>query len=123
MTENAKIILDIINSSDEHFTAEQIYFMLKKRESKMVLATVYNNLSTLLNQGFVRKVSVESYPDRYDRAKPHDHLICKRCGKLSDIFLEDLTKKLQNQIDPEIISYDLKISYICPDCREAEKRK
>lgn len=123
MTQNAAVILDMINSSNEHLTAEQIYLRLKENSSKMVLATVYNNLNVLLAQGLVRKVSVEGYPDRYDRIKRHDHLICKRCGKLSDIILEDLMPKLQGQIDNDIISYDLKVSYICPDCKKAEKRK
>lgn len=123
MTQNAKLILDTINSSGEHLTSEEIYFRLKQQASKMVLATVYNNLNALLTQGLVKKVSVEGYPDRYDRAAPHDHLICKRCGKLSDIILKDLTANLQEQVDTEIISYDLKISYICPACRNTENRK
>lgn len=122
MTSNAKLILDLINLSGEHLTAEQIYLRLKD-SSKMVLATVYNNLNALLAQGQIRKVSVEGYPDRYDRIIRHDHLICKKCGGLSDITLEDLTAKLQGQIDTQIISYDLKVSYLCPACREAENNK
>lgn len=122
MTSNAKLILDLINLSGEHLTAEQIYLRLKD-SSKMVLATVYNNLNALLAQGQIRKVSVEGYPDRYDRIIRHDHLICKKCGRLSDITLEDLTAKLQGQIDTQIISYDLKVSYLCPACREAENNQ
>lgn len=122
MTANAKLILDLINLSGEHLTAEQIYLRLKD-SSKMVLATVYNNLNTLLAQGQIRKVSVEGYPDRYDRIIRHDHLICKKCGQLTDITLEDLTAKLQGQVDVQIVSYDLKISYLCPVCRDAAHRK
>lgn len=122
MTRNAKLILDLIYLSNEHLTAEEIYLRLKEASSKMVLATVYNNLNALLTQGLIRKVSVEDCPDRYDRIVRHDHLICKSCGRLSDITLEDLTAKLQGQVDSHIISYDLKISYVCPVCREAENR-
>ena len=119
MTKNAKLILDIINTSGEHLTAEQIYLKLKDLSSAAVLATVYNNLNFLQNQGLIRKVSVEGYPDRYDKIIPHDHLVCKKCGRLSDITLEDLTAWLQTQIDTEILSYDLKVGYICPQCRKA----
>lgn len=118
MKENIKTILNIINSSRDHLTAEQIYLTMKEREHKVVLATVYNNLKALLNQGFIMKISVEGFPDRYDIASKHDHLLCRECGKLSDVYLDDLTDSLQEQVNVEIESYDLKISYICPACRK-----
>lgn len=120
MTKNAKAILDVINKSKTHPTAEQIYLELCQTSSKMALATVYNNLSMLNERGFIRKISVEGYPDRYDKIKKHDHLVCQKCGKLSDIVLEDLTPQLQSQIGEELLSYDLKISYICPDCQNRD---
>ena len=47
MTKNARYILEIINHSTEHLTAEQIYLRLREKNAKAVLATVYNNLSSL----------------------------------------------------------------------------
>ena len=120
MTKNGKYILEIINDSEDHLTAEQIFLRLKEKNEKAVLATVYNNLASLYEQGMIRKVSVEGQPDRYDRIKRHDHLVCRKCGKLSDITLEDLSEKLQAQIDVPILSYDLKINYICPECLQKE---
>ena len=121
MTKNAHYILEIINNSTEHLTAEQIYLRLREKNAKAVLATVYNNLSTLYEQNLIRKVCVEGYPDRYDKTVRHDHLVCKKCGKLSDITLEDLAEKLQKQIGVPMISYDLKINYICTECLAKEK--
>ncbi len=122
MTRYAQQILDIINESTDHLTAEMIYLRLKASNSKVVLATVYNNLNLLYEQDKIRKISVEGYPDRYDKTVKHDHLVCKKCGALSDIRLSDLTAQLQEQISEEIISYDLKVNYICPSCRsKAEK--
>lgn len=121
MNKNAQVILDIINASTEHLTAEQIYRKLIADSSKMVLATVYNNLTQLCAQGLIRRVSTEGYPDRYDKIVRHDHLVCRKCGKLKDIFLKDLTEQLQLQIDEELLSYDLKISYICQECRKKEQ--
>lgn len=122
MKENIKIILDIIENSKDHLTAEQIYMLMGERNCKVALATVYNNLKILLNKGIVMKISVEGFPDRYDIAKKHDHLVCKKCGKLSDLHLEDLTGILKDQLETEIDSYDLKINYICPQCRKGVKK-
>jgi len=122
MTKNAKYILEIINDSENHLTAEQIFLLLKEKNKKAVIATVYNNLSFLYKEGFIRKVSVEGYPDRYDKMKQHDHLVCRRCGKLEDITLEDLTEKIQKQIGISMLSYDLKINYICDNCLKMEKK-
>ena len=122
VTKYAQQILDIINTCPDHLTAAQIYLRLKASNSKIVLATVYNNLNLLCEQDRIRKVSLEGYPDRYDKIVKHDHLVCKKCGALSDICLSDLTAQLQEQIPEEIISYDLKVNYICPSCRsKAEK--
>ncbi len=122
MTKNAKYILKIINSSSDHLTAEQIYLCLKERNKAVALATVYNSLSFLHKEGLIKKISIEGCPDRYDNTKRHDHMICKKCGKLSDITLENLTGRLQEQTDIYIISYDLKIIYICDDCLAKEDK-
>lgn len=123
MTKYAKEILDIINNSDEHLTAEDIFLKLKEKNSNGVLATIYNNLARLCSEGLIRKVSFDGNKDRYDKITRHDHLVCKRCGKISDICSMDLTETIQNQIHIPVISYDLKINYICEDCYKKEGAK
>lgn len=117
LTKYAKLILNLVNQSDSHMTAEQLFLELKKTEPKVVQATVYNNLNTLYQEGFIRKLSIEGSPDRYDKIRKHDHVICKKCGALSDISFEDLTRNLEKQLGEGIISYDLKVFYLCPKCR------
>ena len=124
MTAYSSLILDIINSSEEHLTAEQIYLKLKETSSKILLPTVYNNLNTLYENELIQKVVIEGSPDRYDKnIIRHDHLVCKQCGRLSDIVLKDLTANLKKEIGEEVLSYDLKISYICPSCRQGKDSK
>ena len=120
MTKYEKDIFAIINTSRDHLTVEQIFQKLREIHPQVVLATVYNNLNRLLEEELIRKVSVEGMPDRYDRMKKHDHLVCRRCGKLSDITLEDLTASLKKQLGDDVLYYDLKVYYVCPACREKE---
>jgi len=118
MTKYAKEILAIINASSDHLTAEEVFFKLKEKNPKVVLATVYNNLGTLVKSGDIRQIAMSGGSDRYDKTIRHDHMICAKCGKISDFTFEDLTKRIEEQSGHKILSYDLKISYICPDCQE-----
>ena len=109
-------ILEIVNRENEHLSAEEIYLELKKTEEKVVLATVYNNLKSLLEQEKIRKISVPGMPDRYDNTVKHDHLVCKICGKLSDYHFHDMTEELESQMGARIDGYELQIKYICGEC-------
>lgn len=117
MTKNGKKILEIVSSSGSHMTAEEIFDALRQTYPSVVLATVYNNLNRLWQEDLLRKVSVEGMPDRYDRIQRHDHLVCKRCGRLLDIDLGDLTSQLEQKAGISILSYDLKLTYVCEDCQ------
>lgn len=58
MSRYAELILELINQSQGHMTAEQIFLELKT-EPRIVQATVYNNLNALCQEGLIRKLSLE----------------------------------------------------------------
>lgn len=118
MTKYEKQIYEIVNGSHDHMTAEQVFESLKKSFPAVSRATVYNNLNKLCEANLIRRVSVEGSADRYDRVKRHDHLVCQKCGKLSDVTLEDLTSPLQKQLGTDFLYYDLKVYYLCDECRK-----
>lgn len=122
MTKYGRAILNIVENSRSHLTAEQIFQALRRSFPTVALATVYNNLNRLWAEGRVRKLSVEGMPDRYDRIARHDHLVCRGCGKLADIDLADLTELLLQQAGVPILSYDLKLIYLCDACRRKAER-
>lgn len=113
----ADMILKLINDSDAHMTAEQVFFEMKKTSPKIALASVYNNLNALTNKGLIRRISIDGQTDRYDKIKKHDHLVCKTCGRLADFEFADLTAALESQLHSGIAEYDLKVYYQCPECK------
>ena len=123
MTTYEQKIYTVINASREHLTVEQIFKQVKEEYPKVVLATIYNNVNKLWEAGLIRKISVENMPDRYDKLVKHDHLVCQSCGKLADFSFDDITASLREQMGEEFISYDLKVFYICPDCRKREREQ
>lgn len=121
MTKYEQAIFDLVTCSDTHPTVEQIYLQLKQQYAGVAMATVYNNVNKLWEAGLIHKVAIEHMPDRYDRAVKHDHLVCRNCGRLTDISFDDLTASLQRQLGEEFFSYDLKVFSLCPTCRKAQK--
>ena len=122
MAKYSELLLEIILQSKEHPTAEQIFIEAKKRNPKIVQATVYNNLKNLLAQGRVIRISNPGQPDRYDNTTRHDHMICTQCGELFDICLADLTSDIERQLGYEIASYQLMVRAICPACRRLKNK-
>ena len=122
MTKYAEDIYGYILETRSHPTAEQIFLALKQKNPKISQATVYNNLNALVKAGRLIRLSEAGCPDRYDNTSRHDHLICSRCGKITDICLRDLTEPIENKLGQKILSYDLRIRYICPACREQEEK-
>ena len=59
MTKYAKKILEIVEASRDHLTAEQVFMQLRETYPTVVLATVYNNLNRLWEENRIRKVSLE----------------------------------------------------------------
>lgn len=119
MTKKTAMVLDIINSSKYHPTAEEIFFSLKNAKKSISLATVYNSLNILVKNGLIKKLSFDGKSDRFDNIKPHDHLVCIKCGKITDVFSDDLTDKFKALTKQDIISYDINIFYTCESCRES----
>ncbi len=103
MTKYEKQIYDIVNVSRKHMTAEQVYEELQKIYPAVARATVYNNLNKLCDVKLIRRVSLEDSPDRYDRIEKHDHLVCQKCGRLSDVCFDDLTSALQKQFGDDFL--------------------
>lgn len=118
MSKYGEEILGIILESKEHLTAEQIFMKMKEKNSKIVQATVYNNLKALAQDGKIIRISQPGFPDRFDNTTRHDHIICSLCGAISDIRLCDLTSSIEAQFGHKIDSYDLRIHYRCANCRK-----
>ena len=121
MPKYAEEILTAVTELQRHPTAEQVFMEMKKEHPSIAIGTVYKHLNALAEEGLLHRITESGSPDRYDRTERHDHLICSRCGKIDDVCLPDMQIQIERVLGQEILSYDLKIRYICPTCKEKEK--
>lgn len=118
MKKNKKLIYDILKKSNGHLTAEEIFLAAKKESPTMAVGTVYRNLSILVGDGQLQKVCIPGSPDRFDtEISPHQHMVCVKCGKISDVNLTDINKTMETALGVPIISCNIQINYLCENCK------
>ena len=122
MTKQRELILSILNQSDRHLTADEIFFLAKLKMPSIAMATIYNNLNALDDAGIIHRLHIDGVADCFDKiVEPHDHLLCDACGKITDVRIPDMEKTLSDAIGTEIEEYELTVHYICPDCRRGRR--
>lgn len=116
MTRYGEQILAIVMRKGEHPTAEQIFLEMKANNPKIAQGTVYNNLNNLVKEGRIIRISESGFPDMFDNTTHHGHMICVKCGRLTDVNLPGFTDTIEQNTEGKITSYDLRVRYICPEC-------
>lgn len=121
MTKQRQAVVEVLRSTGGHLSAEEIFRLAKERLPSISRATVYNNLHAMEEEKSIRRITVDG-ADIYDKAyTPHPHLICEVCGGVRDLPLPWLGKTLTDALGEEPTSYEFKILYTCPVCREKQQ--
>jgi len=130
MTPQRKEILKIFveNSDSHHMSAEDVYGILREKDSEIGLATVYRALDLLSELGILVQVDFGDGCARYElnTADPkihhHHHLICLKCKKVIEFeedLLDELEEIVENESDFKILNHEVKFFGYCKDCQQA----
>lgn len=121
ITEPRKAIITYMVESHAHPTVEEIYEDLLPEFPGMSLATVYNNLNTLVEHGYVYEMKFAGITSRYDfMGNQHFHIICEHCGKVADFPARDIQpieRDAINETGYSVRSIGLEVFGLCPDCQ------
>jgi len=134
LTKSRRAILDILNHTGKHLSAEQIYEEASKIYSNVGLSTIYRNLELLVRIGLVWKFDAGDNKARYEMAERpeeshHHHLICKKCNSIIDYadsidnekdFLEKRKKNLSSKYNFKIESHNIDFFGLCNKCRSSK---
>ncbi|MCK9226266.1 MAG: transcriptional repressor [Syntrophorhabdaceae bacterium] len=121
MTPQRIAIMKYLEGNVTHPSAGDIYSALHGQFPTMSLATVYNTMETLKDQGRVIELSIDPAKKRFDpNTEPHHHLICIKCKVVVDIFVEFPMKLPEDErYGFEIIGNRVDFYGICKDCAVA----
>jgi Fur family ferric uptake transcriptional regulator len=87
LTPQRTMILSIIEDSDTHINAEEIYAQVVARYPKVNISTVYRTLELLKQLGMIYEIDLGGGRVGYhpEDKGHHHHLICRKCGAVIDI--------------------------------------
>lgn len=120
ITIQRKLIIEAIKELG-HATVQDISSYLEKNSFKLSLATIYRNIDVLESENYIQKVAID-VKDNYYEITPkevnHDHFICKKCGKIIDIVVEDNFKSFEDKDGNFYLDKHVTYYGICNSCKE-----
>ena len=114
-------ILDFLQQTTDHPSAEMVYSHLKSEYPDLSLGTVYRNLSMFKEQGQIISVGTVNGVERFDgNTKPHVHFVCTSCDGVSDLPEVKIPQELNRQVTTatggKIESCQLTFTGECKEC-------
>ena len=116
-------ILQALQRTRSHPTAEWIYEEVQKEIPHLSLGTVYRNLNQLTDTGVIQRI-FDNGCVRYDgNTSRHDHFRCDRCGKIFDldIHVPSIEQKIPAALGFQVTGYSLEISGQCRECQTTNR--
>ena len=115
MTGQRRLIIKVLEDSNDHPDVETLFERANKIDSKVSIATVYRTVNTLKNAGILEKLEFNDGRSRFEDAvrKHHDHLIDLDTGKVIEFIdeeIEHIQKKIAKKLGYELIGHKLELS-------------
>ncbi len=123
-TEQRRVVLEVFLDADEHWSCEQLYLEVIKKDSTISSATVYRTVKLLVESGVAEQLcfgdGVLRFEPRFNRPH-HDHFVCINCKKKIDVVDERIEKLQQCLAEKHgfLLTRHKMILYgVCSDCRK-----
>lgn len=123
MTPQRQLVLDAVRTL-RHATPEQVCHRVQQTTPTVNITTIYRALDLLEGLGLVRHTHLGHGAPVYSaEAHEHLHLVCHRCGRVTEQpsgLLDDVAQRLRAECGFELDASHLALSGTCEDCRAEE---
>ena len=123
LTDRRRLILRVLQESDEHLDAEALYDRVRARNPDISLATVYRMLTLLKEMDLVEEHRLGEDHGHYEavRDRPHHHFTCLGCGKVIEFdtpLVAQIEQELGEREGMRVTHSRLHVSGHCARCRD-----
>jgi Fur family ferric uptake transcriptional regulator len=123
ITQQRDAIRKVLQEAGRPLSIQEVFAMAHLKVSGLGIATVYRNLKSLREQGWIVAVDLPGQPPRWEVAPEshHHHFLCNTCDKLFEINAcpEDFQRLLPEGYTLE--EHDLLLRGQCDACLEKSR--
>lgn len=117
-------------SMRKHFSADDLYIVLKREKCDVSKATIYRTLKLLVEANFLDELEIGTRKARFYEPvhgrEHHDHMICLQCAKIVEFVdpqIERLQEKAAKKNRFRVLSHSLKLFGLCVSCDVGQEFK
>ena len=129
ITEQRRVIADLLEDAEDHLDADTVFRQASRRDPKIHRATVYRTLNRLKKLGLVDELDLMHVEGErhYYEIRPrsfHVHLVCLSCGRVdepSGTFLEELQRRMLDEIGFRSEVARMEVGGRCTDCQASAR--
>jgi Fur family peroxide stress response transcriptional regulator len=103
-----------------------VYNQVRRDFPSVSLGTVYRNIAQLCACGFLKSVGAVNGEERFDAdMSEHTHLVCKKCGAISDAGLSEKLpdfREISENLGFTVHRRELTYFGLCQECAAKEQQ-
>jgi|GEM_PF-2219436 len=104
----------------KHYTVDELVHELKKTKDNVNVATVYNNINFLVDEGIVLEFNFNNKNTTYElNIGIHAHFVCVDCGYVTNVDVPEfdvIQQRVEQEIGCEITNTKLDMFGHCSTC-------
>lgn len=122
-TRQGQAVLNVVLSSDNFRSAQDIHAELRAAGEPVGLTTVYRHLALLTDEGRLDALQTADGELVYRRChsdQHHHHVVCRQCGRGTEVELPDLERWAEStaaDLGYTDVTHTVEIFGVCADCR------
>ncbi len=126
VTQQREAVAEVVFSSEEHLSVDDITHRLRARGDSAGKATVYRTLDLLVRSRLVAEhdfgEGFKRYEHRLSRQPEHEHMICLGCDRVMEFRSHEIGK-IQDRVTAEFgfrpVRHRLEVYGLCAPCHQA----
>ncbi len=122
-TRQGDAVLNVVLGSNNFRSAQDIHAELRTAGEAVGLTTVYRHLALLTDEGLLDALQTADGELVYRRClseQHHHHVVCRRCGRGSEVELPDLERWAEStasDLGYSDVTHTVEIFGVCAQCR------